>query len=108
MFDDGSLDEADRWVDDWQGRIEERIARAQALAARFNELTWIAHTGGGLVEVAVDSSGAIVSLHLDEEVRRHSARWIAEQVIEAVGAARADLARQNASLLTELTAGFER
>ncbi|BBH66681.1 hypothetical protein ACTI_33660 [Actinoplanes sp. OR16] len=80
------------WVDSWQADLEERLARTRALAAKLHALTGSATAGGGLIEVAVDSAGALVDLYLTEEVRRHSARWIAEQILTASAAARADLA----------------
>lgn len=95
MFDDASLDAADRWVDDWQVKIEERLARSRALAASLGAVAGTARSGDGLVEVTVDSSGALQELHLDEDVRGHSARWIAEQVLATARAARADLARRS-------------
>ncbi|MEU4694877.1 YbaB/EbfC family nucleoid-associated protein [Actinoplanes sp. NPDC023714] len=93
-FSASSADGPDGWVDDWQDSLEERLARTRALAAKLHALTGRAAAAGGMVEVAVDSAGALVDLYLSEEVRRHSARWIAEQVLAASDAARADLARR--------------
>jgi hypothetical protein len=50
------------------------------------------------VEVTVDSSGSLQDLHLDEDVRGHSARWIADQVLATARAARSDLARRAAEV----------
>ncbi len=94
MLNDQFLDEADRWVDDWNNKIEARLDRTRALATRLQEIRGYARVGGGLVEVAVDSSGTLTDLHLDEGVRRHSVRWIAEQVLLGAQTARADLIRQ--------------
>ncbi|MEU4564353.1 YbaB/EbfC family nucleoid-associated protein [Actinoplanes sp. NPDC023936] len=88
----------DDWVDDWQAGLEERLARTRALAGKLHALTGTGTAGGDLVVVAVDSSGSLTGLHLSEDVRRHSARWIAEQVLAASEAARADLARRAAEV----------
>jgi hypothetical protein len=82
------------WIDDWQGELEERLARTRALATRLHALTGSASAGGGLISAEVGSSGALTGLYLAEEVRRHSARWIAEQVLAASAAARNELARR--------------
>ncbi|BAL86479.1 hypothetical protein AMIS_12590 [Actinoplanes missouriensis 431] len=97
-FLDDPLPDADLWVDDWQAGLEERLARTRALAGRLHALTGTGTAGGDLVVVAVDSSGSLTGLQLSEEVRRHSARWIAEQVLAASEAARVDLARQAAEV----------
>jgi DNA-binding protein YbaB len=93
MMDNTTLDAGDRWVDDWQARIEARLERTRALAAGLREINGVGCSGEGLVEVTVDSSGALLKLNLDEGVRRQSARWIAEQVLIAAQAAKADLVR---------------
>lgn len=94
MLDSSALDEADHWVDDWHEKISARLAHTRALADRLGGLTGSARSGGGLVEVTVDSAGALDDLWLDDGVRRHSGRWIAEQVLAATRSARADLVRQ--------------
>jgi DNA-binding protein YbaB len=96
MVDDATLDAADQWVDDWQAKIEARLARTRALAANLRVITGTGRSADGLVEVTVDSAGALRALHLDDDVRRHSARWIADQVLAAALAARSDLGRRAA------------
>ncbi len=98
MLDDAALDAADQWVDDWQAKIEARLARTRALAAELQRIAGTARSADGLVEVTVDSSGALRELHLDDDVRRHSGRWIADQVLSTARAARADLARRAADV----------
>jgi DNA-binding protein YbaB len=97
-LDDAALDAADQWVDDWQAKIEARLARTRTLASNLQAIDGTARSSDGLVEVTVDSSGALRDLHLDEDVRRHSARWIADQVLSTARAARADLARRAAEV----------
>jgi DNA-binding protein YbaB len=98
MLDDGALNAADQWVDDWQAKIEARLARTRSLSANLQTVVGIARSSDGLVEVTVDSSGALRELHLDDDVRRHSGRWIADHVLSTTRAARADLARRAAEV----------
>lgn len=82
MSDEGfELDSADRLISEWQSRIENRASKARALSQQLNALTVTARSRDGLVEVALSSSGMLTQLRLDESVRRHSAAWIAEQVL---------------------------
>lgn len=106
LGDESYLDAADRWVDDWQARIEERAARARDAARQLRDLTGRASGGDGLVRVTVNSAGALVDLHLDEQIRRHSARWIADEIMATARKARADVARR-ALIVIEQTVGTE-
>ncbi|NMO57581.1 YbaB/EbfC family nucleoid-associated protein [Actinoplanes sp. TBRC 11911] len=101
MLDDTALNAGDRWIDDWQAKIEARLARTRALTAGLREVKGVGRSGDGLVEVTIDSSGALMELRLDEDVRRHSARWIAEQVITAARSAKGDLARAATGVVHE-------
>ncbi|BCY13408.1 YbaB/EbfC family nucleoid-associated protein [Actinoplanes sp. L3-i22] len=94
MLDNSSLNEADHWVDDWHEGIATRLARARDLADQLAGLRGTARSGGGLIEVTVDSAGAVNDLSLDDGVRRHSGQWIADQVLSAIRSARAELVRQ--------------
>jgi hypothetical protein len=105
MLDDESLDEAERWVDDWQQGVEARLARSRELAGRLRGVTGWARSGEGLVEVAVDSAGGLVNLYLDDGVQRHSARWIAAQILSTCRLARADAARQAQAVVQECGSG---
>jgi hypothetical protein len=96
----GDLEDAQRWVDDWQSSIEERATQAQTLAGRIAGLSATARSDDGLVEVTVASSGAIDRLHLDERIRSQSAARTAEQILATVRAAQSRLGH----LATEATA----
>lgn len=92
---------AERWIDDWQARVAERAARTQTLAGRLPEMTGAGSAANGWVSVTVNSSGALVDVRLDEQVRKHSAQWIAQQVLTASRAATADLVRQARTIVAE-------
>ncbi len=94
LGNDPDLDAAERWVDSWQAGIEERAAQAQALARQVSQLSATVRSQGGLVEVTVGPSGVLTGLRLDEGVRRHSAAWIAEQIMATMRLAQAELTDQ--------------
>jgi DNA-binding protein YbaB len=106
MFDPSDLDSAEQWVDDWQAGFEERAAQARELAARLTELTATARSEDGLIEVTVGSSGALVGLELDEDVRRQSAAKTAREILATLGAAQAAMTKA-ATAVTAETVGAD-
>ncbi|MFB9239342.1 YbaB/EbfC family nucleoid-associated protein [Plantactinospora siamensis] len=95
MFpEDAELAAADRWVDDWQERIERQATQARDLAERVRGLTGTARSRDGLVEVTVSSSGALTELRLAEGIRRRPAADTAQQIMEVLGVATAQLAER--------------
>jgi DNA-binding protein YbaB len=106
MFDPSDLDSAEQWVDDWQAGFEERAAQARELAARLSELTATARSEDGLIEVTVGSSGALVGLELDEDIRHQSADKTAREILATLGAAQAAMTKA-ATAVTAETVGAE-
>ncbi|HEV7897628.1 MAG TPA: YbaB/EbfC family nucleoid-associated protein [Planosporangium sp.] len=106
MFDPSDLDSAEQWVDDWQAGFEERAAQARELAARLSELTATARSQDGLVEVTVGSSGALVGLELDEDIRRQSATKTAREILATLGAAQSAMTKA-ATAVTAETVGAD-
>ena len=80
-------------IDAWQHAFEERAAQAAALTERTSGLSATARDSDGLVEVTVGSGGQITGLRLDEEIRRQPAATTARQILAAIAAAKASLAR---------------
>lgn len=99
--DEASVDAADRWVDDWQSGIEEQATRARALSRRLAGLSASAVSDDGLVEITVDSSGALSGLRLDEAARRQPAADTAAQILALSRQALARLAQQVAQAAAE-------
>lgn len=99
--DPAALDAQEQRIDDWQTGFAERAARARELSRRVTGLTVTARSRDGLVAVTVASSGALTDLWLDEGVRRHSATWIAEQVLSVAVDARAQLVEQVRLIVAE-------
>ena len=106
MFDGHDLDAAERLVDDWQARIEERAAAARELSARLAELTGSARSEDGLVSVTVGPAGTVIDLQLEEGIRRRPASSTAEGILETMRAAQAALTAA-ATAATDETVGAE-
>jgi hypothetical protein len=106
MFDGHDLDAAERLVDDWQARIEERAAAARELSARLAELTGSARSEDGLVSVTVGPAGTMTDLRLEEGIRRRAASSTAEAILETMRAAQAALTAA-ATAATDETVGAD-
>ncbi len=91
---DADIDGAERRVDSWQAKIEERAAQVQALARQVGQLSATARSRDGLMEVTIASSGVLTGLRLGEGVRQHSAAWIAQHILTTAQAAQAGLTEQ--------------
>jgi DNA-binding protein YbaB len=88
------LDAAEQWVDGWEASIQERAEQARALSQKLAALSGTARSSDDLVEVTVDSSGAVTGIELDEGIRDQRATTTAEQIMTVMRAAQAELARQ--------------
>jgi DNA-binding protein YbaB len=86
------LNAAAQWVDEWQSSIEERAARARTLSDRVAGMRVSARSRDDLVEVTVDSTGAVVDLRLDERIRDRPATDISQAILAVMRAAQAELA----------------
>jgi DNA-binding protein YbaB len=93
-------------IDEWQQGFEERAAQARALTERTSSLSATAREGDGIVEVTVGSGGQITGLRLDEKIRRQSAAITARQILAAISAAKASLARDFARVTAD-TVGLD-
>lgn len=99
--DDAALDAAERRLDEWETSLAERAERAKTLSATMRDLTGTAHNADRTVDVAVDSTGLLIDLRLDERIRQQPAAHTARQILETTTAARADLFRQVSDAVTE-------
>ena len=94
MFDEISMEDADRTIDDWQAAFERRAAQARELASRMDGITASARSQGGLVELTVGPSGEVTDLWLDDDIRHQSAARTAQEILATIAAARAALGRK--------------
>lgn len=106
MLGDEDLDAAERWVDNWESGLAERLRQTRELSQRVSALTVTVHSDDGLVEMTVGSSGAITGLWLDERIRRQPADRTAEQILAVLRQATTELAAQVARV-TEETVGTD-
>ncbi|MFF5069904.1 YbaB/EbfC family nucleoid-associated protein [Micromonospora olivasterospora] len=95
------LDDAERWVADWSASISERAERARRLAERVAELIGSAEAAGGLVEVRVDSGGALVALHLDDRLTGWPAARVEREIMTALRRAQAGLTDRVAAAVAD-------
>lgn len=99
--DEAGLDAAQRRVDQWESSLAECAAKSGALSQRLARMTATAHSEDGLVEVTVDTSGALVGLRLDEQIRAQPATRTAEQVRATIRAAHENAVRQASEATVE-------
>ncbi|MGC5018537.1 YbaB/EbfC family nucleoid-associated protein [Micromonospora sp. DT47] len=95
------LDEAERWVADWSASVSERAEQAQRLAARVAGVTGAAADASGLIEVRVDSSGALTALHLDDRVTGWPAARIERMIMTTLRQAQTALFEQIAATVAD-------
>ena len=106
MVDRPHLDAAERLVDDWRARVEERAAAARDLSARLTGLTGSARSVDGLVAVTVGRAGTVTALELDEGIRHRPAAVTAAAILDTMRAAQAALTAA-ATAATDETVGAE-
>jgi hypothetical protein len=83
---------AEAWVDGWESRLAARAVEVGEFARGAAGLTGRGRSRDELVEVDVDASGQLVGVRMGEGIRSRPASATAAGVLEALGAARADLA----------------
>ena len=95
MYADGAgLVAAEARVDGWLDRFERRAQRARQLSTQMSGMTATATSANHLVTITVDASGMLAGVRLDDRVRRHSGRWIADEIEATTQAALRLLADQ--------------
>jgi hypothetical protein len=99
--DEADLDAAQRRVDQWESSLAEHPAKASALSLRLAGMTATAHSEDRLVEATVDTSGALVGLRLDEQIRAQPASRTAEQILATTRAAHEKVVRQASAATVE-------
>ena len=86
---------------EWKGRVDELAANTRAMNERLQELRVTAADGNGLVEVTVDSTGALAGLRLGQRIQRVAPDVVAEAIMATVHAARRTLADQAEEIVNE-------
>ncbi len=77
---------------EWKGRLDQLATATDAMSERIQELRVTVADGNGLVEVTVDSVGALVDLHLGQRVQRVAPDVVARTIMATIAAAKRQLA----------------
>jgi hypothetical protein len=78
-------------VREWAARAQARAAETQSLADAVARVTATARDRSGAITVTVDATGALVGLEFGDGIREFSPARLAEQVMQTVRAAQANL-----------------
>jgi DNA-binding protein YbaB len=83
----------------WKGRIDKLAADTQAMSDRLQQVRISAADPGGLAEVTVDSTGALVGLRLTDRIQRTAPDVVAQASL--VRQARGQAAQRSQEVITE-------
>lgn len=90
----------------WKSRIDKLAADTQAMGERLKAVRVTASDPGGMAEVTVDSTGAVVDLRLTERIQRASPSVVAQTIMATLGQARSQLADRSQEIVAD-TVGTE-
>ncbi|MEH1163789.1 YbaB/EbfC family nucleoid-associated protein [Micromonospora sp. CPCC 205539] len=90
----------------WQGRIGKLAADTKAMSDRLEHLRVTASDGNRLVEVTIDSAGALVDLRLGQQTQRLAPDVVARTIMATIRAAKEELADRSQEIIAE-TVGTE-
>ncbi|MCG5440307.1 YbaB/EbfC family nucleoid-associated protein [Micromonospora foliorum] len=77
---------------EWKGRLDQLATATDAMSERIQELRVTVADGNGLVEVTVDSVGALVELKMGQRVQRVAPDVVARTIMTTIAAAKRQLA----------------
>ncbi|PSL55829.1 YbaB/EbfC DNA-binding family protein [Saccharothrix carnea] len=90
----------------WKGRIDKLAADTQAMSDRMRAIRVTAQDPGGIAEVTVDSTGALVDLRLSDRINRATPDAVARAIMATLAAARGQVADRSQEIIAE-TVGTE-
>ncbi|CAM3657575.1 YbaB/EbfC family nucleoid-associated protein [Kibdelosporangium persicum] len=90
----------------WKNRIDKLAADTQAMSTQLQGLRITAKDSGGLAEVTIDSTGALVDLKLTDRIQRTSPETVAQTIMATLGDARSQLADRSQEIIAD-TVGTE-
>ncbi|MET7959031.1 YbaB/EbfC family nucleoid-associated protein [Micromonospora zamorensis] len=85
-------DAAENWVRSWSASVSERAAQAQEMSRLVATLSASATSADGAVRVTVAATGVVTELRLSDRVQGWTAARIAEQIMNTMRLAQAQLA----------------
>jgi DNA-binding protein YbaB len=90
-----------KYLESWKKRIDRMAADTQAMSDRLGSLRVTAEDDNDLVEVTIDSSGALVDLTFTQRIRRTPPEAVARAVLRALRTARLTAAERSREIITE-------
>ncbi|MET0132486.1 MAG: YbaB/EbfC family nucleoid-associated protein [Kibdelosporangium sp.] len=85
----------------WKERIDKLATDTQAMSDRLRQVQVTASDPGGLAEVTVDSTGALVGLRLTARIQRTAPEVVAQAVMSLLQQARGQVASQSQEVIAE-------
>lgn len=85
----------------WKGRIDKLATDTQAMNERLSGARVSAVDPGGLTEVTVDSTGALVDLRLTDRIQRTAPDVVAQAILTTSAEARRQLADRSQEIIVD-------
>lgn len=85
----------------WKGRIDKLAADTRAMSERLQPLRVVVTDPGGLAEVTVDSTGALVDLRLTDRMQRTQPEVVARTILATLAEARRQLAERSREIIAD-------
>jgi DNA-binding protein YbaB len=90
----------------WKSRIDKLAADTQEMGERLKAVRVTARDPGGMAEVTVDSTGAVVDLRLTDRIQRAAPSVVAQAIMATLAQARSQLADRSQEIVAD-TVGTE-
>ncbi|MGW1681197.1 YbaB/EbfC family nucleoid-associated protein [Saccharopolyspora sp. NPDC002376] len=90
----------------WKGRIEQLAADTRTMSDRLQEVRVTATDPKGLVELTIDSTGALVDLKLTNRMERTAPDVVSRTIMETLAQAKNQLADRSQEIIAD-TVGTE-
>lgn len=83
----------------WKGRIDKLAADTQAMSEQLKEVRVTATDPGGLVEVTIDSSGALADITLTGKMKSSDPNSVSSAIMETFAEAKNQLAQRSQEII---------
>ncbi|TQM83042.1 YbaB/EbfC DNA-binding family protein [Saccharothrix saharensis] len=85
----------------WKGRFDKLAADTRVMSERLQGIRVTAGDPGGLAEVTVDSTGAMVDLRLTDRIGRVAPAVVARAILATLGDAKSQVADRTQEIIAE-------
>lgn len=85
----------------WKGRIDKLAADTRAMGEQLRGVRVTASDPGGLAEVTVDSTGAMVDLRLTDKIERVAPAVVARTILATLGDAKGKVADRTQEIIAD-------